>query len=66
MSFLEVYYLYFIIIGLFFMSVSLHFKTEGKDLKYGFFGWAESLTNYGRFYFFIGLLIAFLGAYSGT
>jgi hypothetical protein len=65
MGFLKLFYLYFIIIGMFFMSISLHFK-KSKDLKFGFFGWAENLTFKGRIYFFIGIIIAFLGAYLGT
>ena len=59
MRFVEAHYLYFIIIGLFFMSISLHFKTEDKDLKYGFLGWAENLTNKGKSLFFYWAFTSF-------
>lgn len=49
------------------MSVSLHFKKENKNLKYGvIFGWAENLTLKVRIYLFIGFTCALIGANLGT
>ena len=66
MEFLKLFHLYFIIIGMFFISISLHFKKENMDLKFGFFGWAENLTNKGRIYLFVGFTLAVVGASIGV
>jgi len=65
MEFIKLFHLYFIIIGMFLISISLHFRKENKELKFGFLGWAENLTNKGKVYFFIGVVIAFIGASTG-
>lgn len=65
MEFFKLFHLHFIIIGMFLISLSLHFKKESKELKYGFFGWAENLTNKGKVYFFVGLIISLIGASTG-
>jgi hypothetical protein len=66
MEFFKQFHLHIIIIGLFLMSLSLHFKKENKELSYGFFGWAENLTSKGKICFFIGLIISLMSATIGA
>lgn len=63
MDFIKSINLFILLIGMFLISLSLHLKQEGKNLKYGWrFGWAENLTTRGRIFFFVGLLLALIGA----
>ena len=51
--------------GCMLFSIGLHYKKEGKNIKFGFgFGFAQNLNWKGKTLFFVGLILVMFGAMS--